>query len=37
LKSAGFDVLVFVPSTDEENSLVTCGNLILGGGKIKVL
>jgi len=29
LKEAGFNVLVFVPSTDEEDSLVTCGNLIL--------
>jgi 23S rRNA (adenine2503-C2)-methyltransferase len=30
----GFDVIVFVPSMDEENSLVTCGNAVLGGGKI---
>lgn len=29
LKEVGFDVLVFVPSRDEEDSLVTCGNLIL--------
>lgn len=29
LKEVGFDVLVFVPSSDEEDSLVTCGNLIL--------
>lgn len=29
LKGAGFDVLVFVPSTDEEDGLVTCGNLAL--------
>lgn len=35
LKSAGFDVLVFVPSLDEEDGLVTCGNLILGGSKLK--
>lgn len=35
LKAAGFDVLVFVPSMDEEDGLVTCGNLVLGGGKIK--
>ena len=34
LKNVGFDVLVFVPSMDEENGLVTCGNAILGGGKI---
>jgi 23S rRNA (adenine2503-C2)-methyltransferase len=31
LKAAGFDELVFVPSMDEEESLVTCGNLVLGG------
>lgn len=36
LKSAGFDVLVFVPSIDEEDGLVTCGNAILGGGQLKV-
>lgn len=35
LKKAGFDVLVFVPSMDEENGLVTCGNVILGGSTIK--
>lgn len=29
LKRAGFDVLVFVPSMDEEDGLVTCGNLVL--------
>lgn len=34
LKAAGFDVLVFVPSMDEENGLVTCGNAVLGGSKI---
>lgn len=34
LKAKGFDVLVFVPSMDEEEGLVTCGNLILGGGKL---
>ena len=34
LKAAGFDVLVFVPSMDEENGLVTCGNAVLGGGKL---
>lgn len=32
---AGFDVLVFVPSMDEENNLVTCGNAILGGSTFK--
>lgn len=31
LIEAGFDVLVFVPSMDEENGLVTCGNAVLGG------
>lgn len=35
LKAAGFDVLVFVPSLDEEDGLVTCGNLILGGGELR--
>lgn len=36
LKAAGYDVLVFVPSLDEEHGLVTCGNLILGGSSLKV-
>jgi 23S rRNA (adenine2503-C2)-methyltransferase len=36
LKAVGFDVLVFVPSLDEENSTITCGNAILGGSKIKL-
>lgn len=35
LKNKGFDVLVFVPSIDEEDGLVTCGNLILGGSNLK--
>lgn len=35
LMAEGFDVLVFVPSIDEEDGLVTCGNLILGGSKLK--
>ena len=35
LKNEGFDVLVFVPSIDEENGLVTCGNVVLGGSKLK--
>jgi 23S rRNA (adenine2503-C2)-methyltransferase len=35
LKDEGFDVLVFVPSLDEEDGLVTCGNAILGGSKLK--
>lgn len=29
LKENGFDVLVFVPSFEEENNFVTCGNLCL--------
>ncbi len=36
LIAAGYDVLVFVPSMDEENGLVTCGNAILGGSKLAV-
>ncbi len=35
LKAQGFDVLVFVPSIDEEDGLVTCGNAILGGSTLK--
>ena len=35
LRAVGFDVLVFVPSIDEEDGLVTCGNVVLGGGEIK--
>lgn len=35
LKAAGFDVLGFVPSMDEEDGLVTCGNAILGGSELK--
>ena len=35
LKEAGFDVLVFVPSLDEEDGLVTCGNAVLGGSQLK--
>jgi 23S rRNA (adenine2503-C2)-methyltransferase len=34
LRKAGFDVLVFVPSEDEEKALVTCGNTIIGGGEL---
>jgi 23S rRNA (adenine2503-C2)-methyltransferase len=36
LKAAGFDTLVFIPSQDEEDGLVTCGNAILGGSKLKI-
>lgn len=35
LVDAGWDVLVFVPSMDEENGAVTCGNAILGGSQVK--
>ena len=31
LKNAGFDVLVFIPSLDEDESRITCGNAILSG------
>lgn len=31
LKEAGFDVIVFVPSHDEDNGMITCGNAILSG------
>lgn len=31
LKKAGFDVLVFVPSYDEDDGRITCGNVILSG------
>ena len=31
LKNVGYDVIVFVPSYDEDNSLITCGNSILSG------
>lgn len=36
LKDVGFDTLVFVPSMDEECGLVTCGNAVLGGGKLRL-
>ncbi len=35
LRKVGFDVLVFVPSLDEEDGLVTCGNAVLGGSTLK--
>lgn len=35
LKAEGWDVLVFVPSMDEEQGLVTCGNAVLGGSKMQ--
>lgn len=41
LKRAGFDVIVFVPSYDEDDGLITCGNAILSGSvpkcKYKIL
>ena len=36
LKNAGFDVIVFVPSYDEDLGLITCGNAILSGSVPKV-
>lgn len=36
LKKAGFDVIVFVPSYDEDLGLITCGNAILSGSTPKV-
>lgn len=36
LKEVGFDALVFVPSMDEENGCITCGNAILGGSKLNL-
>ena len=36
LKSAGFDVLVFIPSIDEDKSRITCGNAILSMIKPKL-
>lgn len=35
LKDAGFDVIVFIPSYDEDNGLITCGNAILSGNMPK--
>lgn len=31
LKNVGFDVLVFIPSIDEDEGRITCGNAILSG------
>ena len=36
LKNEGFDVLVFVPSYDEDLGRITCGNAILSGTKPEV-
>lgn len=35
LKEVGFDVIVFVPSYDEDMGLITCGNAILSGNMPK--
>lgn len=35
LIKVGFDVIVFIPSYDEDNGLITCGNAILSGSEIK--
>lgn len=35
LKEKGFDVLVFIPSKEEDESRITCGNVILSGSKVK--
>lgn len=36
LIKAGFDVIVFIPSYDEDLGLITCGNAILSGNMPKV-
>ena len=36
LINAGFDVIVFIPSYDEDLGLITCGNAILSGSTPKV-
>lgn len=36
LKAAGFDVIVFVPSYDEDLGMITCGNAVLSGNLPKV-
>lgn len=33
LKAVGYDVLVFIPSYDEDMGRITCGNVILSGSK----
>jgi 23S rRNA (adenine2503-C2)-methyltransferase len=32
LKAVGYDVIVFIPSREEDESRITCGNAILAGG-----
>lgn len=36
MKNAGYDVIVFVPSYDEDLGLITCGNAVLSGNMPKV-
>jgi 23S rRNA (adenine2503-C2)-methyltransferase len=36
LVESGFDTLVFIPSMDEENGCITCGNAILGGSTLRL-
>jgi 23S rRNA (adenine2503-C2)-methyltransferase len=31
LKKAGFEVLVFIPSKEEDDGMITCGNAVLAG------
>lgn len=33
LKEAGYDVIVFIPSKEEDESRITCGNAILSGNR----
>lgn len=37
LKSAGFGVIVFIPSKEEDISRITCGNALLSSNKYKNL
>lgn len=37
LKRVGFDVLVFIPSKEEDEGRITCGNAILSGSKAKTV
>lgn len=37
IKNAGFDVIIFIPSIDEEEGLVTCGNAVLSNNNIKIV
>lgn len=33
LKGVGYDVIVFIPSVEEDEGLITCGNAVLSGSK----